>query len=75
VNFFKKNFKIFLKTFSRIFQEYSRNISQKVVTKVVKRRQMWLMLSRLHSVKAEQKLKTISQHICKLGKQINIEIF
>jgi hypothetical protein len=31
------------------------------------------MLSRLHSVKAKQKLKTISQHICKLEKQMNIE--
>jgi hypothetical protein len=31
------------------------------------------MLSHLHSVKEKQKLKTISQYICKLEKQINIE--
>jgi hypothetical protein len=33
------NLKICLKTFSRIFQEYSRTISQKVVTKVVKNKE------------------------------------
>jgi hypothetical protein len=31
------------------------------------------MLSHFHLVKAKQKLKTISQHICKFEKQINIE--
>jgi hypothetical protein len=30
------NLKIHSKTFSKIFQEYSRNISPKVITKVVK---------------------------------------
>jgi fumarate reductase subunit D len=41
------NLKIHLNIFSRIFQEYSRNISQKVVTKVILKK-MWLVLSHLH---------------------------
>ncbi len=71
--YFLKKLKTFLKMFPRIFQEYSRNLSQKVVTKVIKKKANVSHVIPLHSVKAKQKLKTISQYICKLEKQISIK--
>ncbi len=60
---FLKKSKYFFEEFSKIFQEYSRKISPKVITKIVKKMWVWLVLFRLH---LGVKLRLQSRQLCLL---------